>query len=80
MNRYLLCTNFVLYVIKNRMLEVVQTFNVNGGRMAISNITIAALFHGGEKCTLRRKSDADRCFHNAPDVPSCTPKAAHITA
>jgi hypothetical protein len=53
MMRYLLCTNFVLYVIKNRMLEVVQTFNKNGSRMAISSATLAEPSHGAEKNTLR---------------------------
>ena len=49
MIRYLLDTNIVIYVIKKRPLEVMQTFNNNSGRMAISSITLAELFHGAEK-------------------------------
>jgi tRNA(fMet)-specific endonuclease VapC len=49
--RYLLDTNIVIYVIKRRPLEVLQAFNQNNGRMAISTITLAELFHGAEKST-----------------------------
>lgn len=52
MIRYLLDTNIVIYVIKKRPLEVMQTFNKNSGRMAISSITLAELFHGAEKSSL----------------------------
>ncbi len=49
MLKYLLDTNIVIYVIKNRPLSVLQTFNRNQGRMAISSITLAELAHGVEK-------------------------------
>lgn len=49
MIRYLLDTNIVIYVIKKRPVEVLQTFNQHSGRMAISSITLAELFHGAEK-------------------------------
>ena len=49
MIRYLLDTNIVIYVIKKRPLEVMQTFNKHSGRMAISSVTLAELFHGAEK-------------------------------
>ncbi len=49
MIRYLLDTNIVIYVIKKRPLEVLQAFNKNSRRMAISSITLAELFHGVEK-------------------------------
>lgn len=49
MLKYLLDTNIVIYVIKNRPLSVLDTFNRNSGRMAISSITLAELAHGVEK-------------------------------
>lgn len=49
MIRYLLDTNIVIYVIKRRPIEILKTFNNNTGRMAISAITLAELFHGAEK-------------------------------
>lgn len=49
MLNYLLDTNIVIYVIKRRPIEVMQTFNQNASRMAISSITLAELMHGAEK-------------------------------
>ena len=49
MLRYLLDTNIVIYVIKNKPLSVLQIFNQNAGNMAISSITLAELLHGAEK-------------------------------
>lgn len=49
MLKYLLDTNIVIYVIKNRPLCVRDVFNRNSGRMAISSITLAELAHGVEK-------------------------------
>ena len=49
MLKYLLDTNIVIYVIKNRPLSVLKAFNGNQGRMAISSITLAELAHGVEK-------------------------------
>lgn len=46
---YLLDTNIVIYVIKRRPLAVMETFNQNINRMAISSITLAKLIHGAEK-------------------------------
>ena len=77
MIRYLLDTNIVIYVIKKRPLEVLKTFNKNSGRMAISSITLAELFHGAEK--------SSRCAENLAviddfisrlEVLPYTPKAA----
>ena len=45
MLRYLLDTNIVIYVIKRRPLEVLDVFNRQHGRMAISSITLAELAH-----------------------------------
>lgn len=51
MLKYLLDTNIVIYVIKRRPLEVLSSFNAHAGRMAISAITLAELYHGAEKST-----------------------------
>ena len=80
MIRYLLDTNIVIYVIKKRPLEVLQAFNKNSGRMAISSITLAELFHGAEKSA--------RCAENLTviddftsrlEVLPYTPKRLNIT-
>lgn len=49
MLRYLLDTNIVIYVIKRRPLAVLDVFNRQQGRMAVSAITVAELVHGAEK-------------------------------
>ncbi len=49
MLRYLLDTNIVIYVLKRRPIEVLEQFNQNASRMAISAITLAELLHGAEK-------------------------------
>jgi tRNA(fMet)-specific endonuclease VapC len=49
MLKYLLDTNIVIYVIKQRPLQVLEIFNRHHGRMAISSITLAELVHGAEK-------------------------------
>ncbi len=49
MLKYLLDTNIVIYVIKRRPAEILEPFNANASRMAISTITLAELMHGVEK-------------------------------
>ncbi len=49
MLKYLLDTNIVIYVMKRRPLEVLQAFNKNANRLAISTITLAELIYGAEK-------------------------------
>ncbi len=49
MLKYMLDTNIVIYVIKRRPLEILDTFNSHGGQMCISSITLAELLHGVEK-------------------------------
>ena len=49
MLKYLLDTNIVIYVIKQRPLQVLEVFNRHHGRMAISSITLAELVHSAEK-------------------------------
>ena len=77
MIRYLLDTNIVIYVIKKRPVEVLQAFNENSGRVAISSITLAELFHGAEKssrCAENLKVIDD--FTSRLEVLPYTPKAA----
>ncbi len=47
----MLDTNIVIYVIKRRPVEVLETFNLHVGQMCISSITLAELLHGVEKST-----------------------------
>ncbi len=49
MLKYLLDTNIILYVMKRRPIEVLDVFNQNAGRMAMSAVTLSELFHGAEK-------------------------------
>lgn len=49
MIKYLLDTNIVIYVIKQRPMAALEVFNRHQGHMAISAITLAELVHGSEK-------------------------------
>ena len=49
MLKYLLDTNIVIYVIKQRPLVALGRFNREHGHMAVSSITLAELIHGAEK-------------------------------
>jgi tRNA(fMet)-specific endonuclease VapC len=49
MLKYMLDTNIVIYIIKNRPVELVDVFNKNAGALCISTITLAELNHGVEK-------------------------------
>jgi len=49
MLRYLLDTNIVIYVLKQRPIAVLSAFNAHATRMAISSITVGELLHGAEK-------------------------------
>jgi len=49
MLKYLLDTNIVIYVLKRRPREVLEIFNKNSSRMAISTITLSELIYGAEK-------------------------------
>ena len=49
MLKYLLDTNIVIYVMKRRPADMLDTFNQNTSRMAISAITLSELYHGVEK-------------------------------
>lgn len=52
MLKYMLDTNIVIYVIKRRPEELLDTFNSHAGQMCISSITLAELVHGVEKSSL----------------------------
>ena len=56
MIKYLLDTNIVIYVIWRRPIEVMETFNLNASRMAISVITLSELLHGAEKSSFPEKN------------------------
>jgi tRNA(fMet)-specific endonuclease VapC len=49
MIKYLLDTNVVIYVLKRRPIRVLEIFNKNTNRMAISSITLSELIYGAEK-------------------------------
>lgn len=49
MLKYLLDTNIVIYVLKRRPIKVLEIFNKNASRMAISTITLSELIYGAEK-------------------------------
>ncbi|GAA3975729.1 type II toxin-antitoxin system tRNA(fMet)-specific endonuclease VapC [Allohahella marinimesophila] len=49
MLKFMLDTNIVIYVIKRRPIEVMDTFNKHAGHLCISSITLAELLHGAEK-------------------------------
>lgn len=77
MIRYLLDTNIVIYVIKRRPVEVLDTFNQHSGRMAISSITLAELFHGAEKSSrVAENLRAIEDFTSRLEVLAYTPKVA----
>ena len=49
MLKYMLDTNIVIYVIKRRPLNALNTFNQHAGQLCVSSITMAELMHGVEK-------------------------------
>lgn len=49
MLKYMLDTNMVIYVIKQRPLSLLEKFNQRAGQLCISSITLAELHHGVEK-------------------------------
>ena len=52
----MLDTNIVIYVIKQRPEELLETFNTHVGHMCISSITLAELMHGVEKSSYPEKN------------------------
>jgi tRNA(fMet)-specific endonuclease VapC len=49
MLKYMLDTNIAIYVIKNRPINALTSFNRHAGQISISAITLAELLHGAEK-------------------------------
>lgn len=49
MLKYLLDTNIVIYTMKNRPIEVRDSFNAHEGQLAISSVTLMELLYGAEK-------------------------------
>lgn len=49
MLQFLLDTDTAIYVIKRRPIQILEVFNQQSGRMAISAITLSELLHGAEK-------------------------------
>lgn len=56
MLKYMLDTNIVIYVIKRRPEELLNTFNAYSGQMCISSMTLAELIHGVEKSSLPERN------------------------
>jgi tRNA(fMet)-specific endonuclease VapC len=77
MLKYLLDTNIVIYVIKRRPVEVLDIFNANASRMAISAITLAELMYGVENSSQQTSNLAVvEDFCSRLDVLPYTAKAA----
>jgi tRNA(fMet)-specific endonuclease VapC len=77
MLRYLLDTNIVIYVMKRRPVEVLDVFNKQANRMAISTITLAELMHGAEKSSRPAENlAAVEDFCSRLEVLPYSPKAA----
>lgn len=77
MLKYLLDTNIVIYVIKRRPVEVLNTFNTNASRMAISVVTLAELLHDAEKSSQPASNlSVVEDFCSRLQVLPYTPKAA----
>lgn len=49
MLKYMLDTNIVIYVMKRRPIEVLETFNRHAPYLCVSSITAAELYYGAEK-------------------------------
>lgn len=77
MLKYMLDTNIVIYVIKRRPPEVLDTFNRHADQMAISSITLAELLHGVEKsAAVERNLRQVEDFVSRLEVLDYTAKAA----
>jgi len=77
MLKYMPDTNIAIYVIKNRPINALASFNHHAGQMCISAITLAELLHGAEKSAkpehnLRQVED----FVSRLDVLEYSSKAA----
>jgi len=75
--KYMLDTNIVIYVLKQRPVSALSTFNKHQNQMCISAITLAELIHGAEKSqkTERNLATIDN-FVSRLEVLSYSPEAA----
>lgn len=77
MLKYLLDTNIVIYVLKRRPIKVLEVFNKNASRMAISSITLSELMYGVEKSSqINKNLEAVEEFISHLDVLSYDAKAS----
>ncbi len=77
MLRYLLDTNIVIYTLKRRPIEVLDAFNKNADRMAISSITLSELYYGAEKsCNVSANLSVIEDFCSRLEVLPYGPKAS----
>jgi len=77
MLKYLLDTNIVIYVLKRRPIKVLDVFNKNASRMAISSITLSELMYGVEKSSqIDKNLEAVEDFISHLDVLSYDAKAS----
>lgn len=77
MLKYMLDTNIVIYVLKQRPVSALSTFNKHQNQMCISAITLAELIHGAEKSqkTEQNLATIDN-FVSRLEVLSYSPEAA----
>ena len=59
MLKYMLDTNIVIYVMKRRPIEVLETFNRHAPYLCVSSITAAELCFGVEKSAWPERNRAD---------------------
>lgn len=77
MIKYLLDTNVVIYVLKRRPIKVLEIFNKNTNRMAISSITLSELIYGAEKSVkIDKNLEAIEDFISHLEVLPCDAKAS----
>ena len=77
MLKYMLDTNIVIYVIKNRPISVLKTFNQFSGQICISSITLSELLHGVEKSQRQQQNlSVVEDFVSRSEVLEYGPKAA----
>jgi tRNA(fMet)-specific endonuclease VapC len=77
MLQFLRDTNFVIYVLKQRQIEVLGMFNENASRMAISSVTLSEIYCGAEKSARVSKDlEVIEEYSSRLEILSYGPKAA----
>jgi len=59
MLKYMLDTNIVIYTIKNRPLQVRETFKTHEGQMCMSSVSLGELIFGAERSSQTERNLAD---------------------